>query len=91
MSMSNHDYDCGALGCDYHTSDLAFATALVSLGYNLAVVHPENPKRMQFGFEGSFSAEELQRRYYAKSLMVDAMTYSQSMRLLKNQMYSGRL
>lgn len=86
--MNNYEYDCNTAYCDFHTSDLPFAAALVSLGLSVLEMHAQGPNRVLFGFAGSSKIGPLQNEFYSKSLIVDALTYATSIRALKNHIYS---
>lgn len=71
----------------YFTYDLGCAAALVSVGFELALLDKENPRKVGFIFRGKEGINETIEAYFADKLKVRARTYFDNIRMLKNRIY----
>lgn len=72
----------------WSSHDLGCAAALVSLGFDLLALDKENPQKVKFIFKSAEDIEEVIKEYWDSGLQVDAQTYFNSLKRLKNQIYS---
>ena len=76
---------------NYETTDLYFACVLATLGYKLIGLKPLTNKKFAFNFlvsEDSESPEDLLVDYYDNNLKVDAKTFTNNIKELKNRLYT---
>jgi len=71
------------------TFDLGLATALVALGYELARLEKENPKKVQFIFRRTKNIDFTINSYWDGKLEIDARTLFEDLKMLKNRIYSA--
>lgn len=91
MSISNHlNIDGHQTVGDYCTSDLAFAASLLAKGYKVLNIDPSNGKRVIFVFTDNGLIRQHQHDFFSNNLTVDAITYAQSIKALKNRLYESR-
>ena len=72
----------------FQTFDLGLAGALISIGYQLLDLNKSNPRKVQFIFPESNEIYKAVEDYWSGNLQVDARTYFDSIRMLKNHLYS---
>jgi hypothetical protein len=72
----------------YSTYDLGQTAALVSLGFQIVAFDKTNPRKIQFVFERSTELDEAAEDYWADRLQVKARGLVDSMKMLKNRIYS---
>jgi signal transduction protein with GAF and PtsI domain len=72
----------------WSSHDLGCAAALVSLGFDLMALNKENPQKVKFIFKSTEDIEEVIKEYWNRGLQVDAQTYFNSLKSIKNQIYS---
>lgn len=72
----------------FSTFDLGTSVALVCAGYELLHIDKTNPKKALFLFENSDDLVECTRMYWKNELQVDALQYWNTLKNLKNQIYS---
>ena len=70
------------------TFDLGVASALVHLGFELLALGRENPKKIKFIFLKNELIEEAIKEYWADKLAVGARGYFDTIKMLKNRIYS---
>ncbi len=77
---------------DYHnylyTFDLGAAAALVSAGFQLALLDKTNPRKVQFAFLRQAGIERVVDDYWADRLEVKARSFFDNLKMLKNRLYS---
>ncbi len=73
----------------YTTSDLALASALVSLGFELLKLDRTNSKRVVFVFEADNYIQSDVEAFWNSKLRVDPIEYSDAQKYLKNRIYAG--
>lgn len=70
--------------------DLGLATALVSLNHDLYGTERTNSGRVYFVFNDTQALRSMTKAYWNNELDVDARTYSEVLKTLKNLIYSER-
>lgn len=74
---------------DYlYTFDLGAAAALVSAGFQLALLDKANPRKVQFAFLREAVIDRALDDYWADQLQVNARTFFDNLKMLKNRIYS---
>lgn len=73
----------------YQSADLGLATALCCKGYNLYTLDKQDPRKVSFIFKRSFGIEEDADAYWSKDLEIKARDYFDTLRTLKNRIYSS--
>ncbi len=69
--------------------DLGLCAGLMSLGYILVHIDKTKGKKALFMFENSNEIVESAQMYWRGELQVDALTYFNAMKAIKNQLYSN--
>ena len=72
----------------YSTYDLGQTSALVSLGFQIVAFDKTNPRKIQFVFQRSAELDAAAEDYWADRLQVKARGLVDSMKMLKNRIYS---
>jgi hypothetical protein len=72
----------------FYNHDLGLSAGLVVMGFELASLDRSNPKKVKFIFQGKNGISEVVKNYWDSTLPVDAQTYFNAVRRLKNQIYS---
>jgi len=72
----------------YQTSDLSLS-ATIALYLPLDSVDKTNPTKAQFIFKRSKELDKLIESYWKRELRVDPQIYYQSLKILKNRLYSS--
>jgi hypothetical protein len=72
----------------FYTYDLGASAALVHLGFELVSLDKENPKKVQFIFRRDPLIEEALREYWSDKLSVGARGFFDTIKMLKNRLYS---
>jgi len=75
-------------GNQFATFDLGCSAALVSAGFALVKVDKSNPRKAQFVFTDTGSIAETIEQYWSDQLTVNARTYFDNIKMLKNRLYS---
>jgi len=68
---------------------MGLSAALVSIGFELERVDRTNPKKVQFNFLNTTGIDSAVRDYFSDKLDVNARTYFDNIKMLKNLIYSG--
>lgn len=71
------------------THDLGLAAALVSCGFGLHATERDENGRLCFVFRKTNETAEAIDAYWADTLDVKALTFSHSLKNLKNRIYAG--
>lgn len=71
-----------------YTFDLGAAAALVSAGFQLALLDKTNPRKVQFAFLREAGIEKVVDDYWADRLEVKARSFFDNLKMLKNRLYS---
>lgn len=72
----------------FYTYDLGAAAALVSSGFQLALLDKTNPNKVQFAFTKEAGMERVMDDYWADRLEVKARSFFDNIKMLKNRLYS---
>lgn len=83
MSGNNHYAN------NFTTFDLGLAAGLVSAGCPVSHLDKSQPQKVQFMFERKEGLDEVIQLYWANSLQVSALEYFNSIKMLKNRIYSS--
>lgn len=74
----------------FTTYDLGATAALISSGYELMAVDKQNPSKALFVFRRDNGIEETVDDYWADRLEVKARRYFDSLKAVKNKLYSSK-
>ena len=72
----------------FTTYDLGVSAALISAGFELLSVNKSNPRKALFTFKKSSKIENIANQYFADQLEVRARSFFDSIKALKNKLYS---
>ncbi len=72
----------------FYSYDLGCCAALVAAGYNVVSMDKHSSGRVQFVLKRSSGIDAALEAYWSASLMVDARTYFDSLKMLKTRLYS---
>lgn len=73
----------------FRSYDLGLASALTQVGFALHGLDRSNSRKVEFIFDRTPELEEAVRRFWSGELMVDAQGYFESIRSVKNRIYSS--
>jgi hypothetical protein len=73
----------------YYTHDLGCATALISAGFVLVSLDKEDPRKVGFIFRSDAKLSKAVEGYFSDKLIVNARTFFDNLRMLKNRIYGG--
>ncbi len=74
---------------DYFCSfDLGCCAALLSIGYELETLNKDNPRKVAFILKRANGIDIAINNYWSSDLKVDARTYFDNIKMLKNRIYS---
>ena len=72
----------------FYTFDLGLSAALISVGFSLVSLDRENLRKVQFVFRRGDGMDEVVDAYWADRLEVKSRTYFDTLKMLKNRLYS---
>jgi hypothetical protein len=72
----------------FRSFDLGLSAALISVGFSLVSLDRENLRKTQFVFRRGDGMDEVVDAYWADRLEVKARAYFDSIKMLKNRLYS---
>ena len=72
----------------YVNSDMGSAAALIVSGFELASMDRSEPKKIKFIFKGRKGITQAMEDYWNNKLQGDLQTYFNTLKRLKNQIYS---
>jgi len=73
---------------NFKTKDLYFAATLIALGYEIISLESISPKSFQFNFNiESQKLAEFENNFWQRKLLVDARTFSDSIKEIKTRIY----
>lgn len=72
----------------FYTFDLGLSAALISVGFSLVSLDRENLRKVQFVFRCGDGMDEVVDAYWADRLEVKSRTYFDTLKMLKNRLYS---
>lgn len=93
MSKENDDEDIELIPLDdpdnfFYTFDLGLSAALVSIGFSLISLDRANLRKAQFIFRRGEGMDGIVDAYWENRLEVKARTYFDTLKMLKNRLYS---
>lgn len=71
----------------FTTSDLGLATALFTYGYPLDYLDKTKPDKVEFYFIQSDGLLTIIQLFWAKQLNIDALTFYNNLRIIKNRIF----
>lgn len=90
MVAKQQEYHSPSGGGHFTTYDLGATAALVCSGYELLSIDRENPSKSLFVFQKEANIEEVVNDYWADRLEVKARRYFDSLKAVKNKLYSSK-
>lgn len=72
----------------FYTYDLGCSAALISLGFELISLDRSNPRKVQFVLCQKNGMKSIINDYWADRLKVNARTFFDNIKMLKNRIYS---
>ena len=73
----------------YRTYDLGLASALVHVGFVLRGLDRSNGRKVEFIFDKTPEFEDAVNRFWSGELLIDAQSYFEAIRSVKNRIYSS--
>ncbi len=85
-----NEYDVGHFSDDTHffTFDMGLSAALISVGFSLVSLDRGNLRKVQFVFRRGDGMDEVVDAYWENRLEGKLRTYFDTLRMLKNRLYS---
>ena len=71
--------------------DIGLSSALTTLHYELLTLNRGNPRKIGFVFLRTPELEEASQEYFAGRLMLDARSFFENIKMLKNRIYSSAI
>ena len=72
----------------FYTYDLGCSAALISAGFELISLDKANPRRVQFIFCRKNNIEKVVNKYWTNQLNLQARSFFENIKMLKNRIYS---
>lgn len=72
----------------FTTYDLGLAAALIATGFTIDYSDNMNPRKVQFAFKRRSGLDAVIQNYWANTCQIDAQTYFNAIKTLKNRIYS---
>lgn len=72
----------------FTTYDLGLAATLLATGFALDYLDNTNPRKVQFVFKRRSTLDAVIQNYWGNTCHVDAQTYFNALKTLKNRIYS---
>ena len=72
----------------FYTSDMGLTAALFTSEFQICSVNKKNPNKATFIFKKDRDLEKFVERYWSDKLPVNARTYFNNLKMLKNRIYS---
>ena len=72
----------------FYSFDLGLATALITAGFSLVSMDRQNLRKVQFVFRRLNGIDEVVDAYWADNLDVKARNYFDTLKMIKNHLYS---
>ncbi len=73
----------------YRSSDLALCAALIARGHKLVGLDATTPRRINFLIQANSTLNSDVSNYYGDSMLVNARSYFDAIKLLKSRLYGG--
>ena len=71
--------------------DIGLSSALTTLHYELLTLNRDNPRKIGFVFARTPELEQTAQEYFAGRLMLDARSFFENIKMLKNRIYSSAI
>ncbi len=71
--------------------DIGLSSALTTLHFELISLNRDNPRKIGFVFLRSPELEQAVQEYFAGRLLVDARSFFENTKMLKNRIYSSAI
>lgn len=71
--------------------DIGLSSALTTLHYELLTLNRDNPRKIGFVFLRTPELEDTAQEYFAGRLMLDARSFFENIKMLKNRIYSSAI
>jgi hypothetical protein len=71
--------------------DIGLSSALTTLHYELLTLNRDNPRKIGFVFVRTPELEQTAQEYFAGRLMLDARSFFENIKMLKNRIYSSAI
>jgi len=71
--------------------DIGLSSALTTLHYELLTLNRDNPRKIGFAFARTPELEQTAQEYFAGRLMLDARSFFENIKMLKNRIYSSAI
>lgn len=71
--------------------DIGLSSALTTLHYELLTLNRDNPRKIGFVFACTPELEKTAQDYFAGRLMLDARSFFENIKMLKNRIYSSAI
>ena len=71
--------------------DIGLSSALTTLHYELLTLNRDNPRKIGFVFARTSELEQTAQEYFAGRLMLDARSFFENIKMLKNRIYSSAI
>jgi hypothetical protein len=72
----------------FTTYDLGLSAALVAVGFALDQLDNADPRKVKFVFRRKSGLDAVIQNFWGNSCQVDAQTYFNALKMLKNRIYS---
>ena len=72
----------------FYTHDLGCSAALIATGFELISLDKANPRKALFNFHRERGIDEAASDYWADRLKINARKYFDTIKMLKNRLYS---
>lgn len=72
----------------FYTSDMGLTAALFTAEFQIYSIDKKNPSKATFIFKKDRDLEKFVERYWSDKLVVNARTYFNNLKMLKNRIYS---
>lgn len=72
----------------FYSFDLGLATALITAGFSLVSLDRQNLRKAQFVFRRGDGIDDVVGAYWADNLEVKARKYFDTLKMVKNRLYS---
>lgn len=74
---------------NFSIADLGCTAALIGVGFELVSLDKQNPRKVLFVFKRKIGIDEVVNNYFLNRLKVDARNFFDTIKMLKNLIYSN--
>lgn len=82
-------FDSSSNDSHFLSYDIGLAAALVTLHFELLSLNRNNPRKIGFIFLRTLELEQATQEYFAGRLLVDARSFFENIKMLKNRIFSS--